>query len=241
MYRKIEEILLLNEGWIQVVADIPSSTPKALIILCHGLTGDRSGPQRILCNWARQLCENGYLVVRFDFRGSGDSSGLFEETTFCSMEEDLKTVINWSYSNFQFSHLVLGGLSMGGLIALKVMNQYSACKALFLFSSDIRDSPTFDLYEDPLSIRGGQFYIHKKFFEERSGLRPTEILLNTRVPCYLIYGQNDDKICRIAKNIKNSEIKINTIEIQNTGHLFESLIARSEAIHHMIHELNQII
>jgi hypothetical protein len=121
------------------------------------------------------------------------------------------------------------------------MHQYSDCKALFLFSSDIRDNPTFDLNEDTLSIREGQFYIRKKFFEERLDLKPTEMILNIRLPCYLIYGQNDEKICRIATNIKNSGAKINTIEIQNTGHLFESLTARSKVIHQMVHELNQII
>lgn len=237
---KIETILRLDEGWLQIVVNIPPN-PKALIILCHGLTGDRTGPQRILCNWAKTLCEAGYLVVRFDFRGSGDSSGLFEETTFCSMQKDLEAVISWCYEQFQFHHLILGGLSMGGLIALKVMREHPICKALFLFSSDINDYPTFNLNEDPLSIREGQFYIRKKFFEERIDLKPTEILLNCQVNCYLIYGQKDEKISKIATNIKNSGVKINTIEIQNTGHLFESCTARSQAIHQMILELNQII
>ncbi len=238
---KLEKILAVGDfGWIQIVGNIPPK-PKALIILCHGLTGDKSGPQRILSHWANILYDYGYLVVRFDFRGSGDSSGSFQETTISQMQQDLESVIKWCYNTFTFSKLILGGLSLGGLVALKTMPHYLDCAALFLFSSDINDNPYFDLCEDPLPIREGQFYIQKKYFEERLALKPGEILLsNTSTRCFLIYGQHDDKISRMAKTLKGSNAKIKIFEVENTGHLFESLSARSNAIHIMINELNQL-
>lgn len=237
---KLEKIVSVEGGWIQVVADIPPQF-KTLIILCHGLTGDRSGPQCILSRWAKNLCDQDYLVVRFDFRGSGDSSGNFQETTISQMQRDLESIIEWCYNNFKFSNLVLGGLSIGGLVALKTLPLYPDCAALFLFSSDINDNPAFDLTQDPLSIREGQFYLYKTFFEERITLKPEQTLSKTPVRCFLIYGQHDDKICKMAKNLKSSGARINTFEVENTGHLFESLIARSHAIHIMINELNRFI
>lgn len=247
--RKLEEILQIDEGWISLVADLPQK-PKALIVVCHGLTGDRSGPQKILSRWAEQLCEHGYLVIRFDFRGAGDSSGDFTKTTFKQMEKDLEAVVEWSMAHFPQLRLFLAGLSIGGIAALMTAQKYKECGGIFLFSSDINDFPSYDIDRDILPIRNGQFYLHRSFFDARSNLFPQKLLSQLPSNKFLIYGQNDKKIktiVRLGISHSSEKLRINslpllkTVEIENTGHLFESLLARSHAINAMISALEQLL
>lgn len=154
---KLEEMVPLHCGMIHCVLDIPEGKIKELIVFCHGLTGDRSGPQRILTHWARRLAEHDYLVVRFDFRGSGDSSGKFEKTTFSSMQEDVDAVIAWCESHYAFSHFILAGLSLGGVVAVNAISKYKNCKAIYLFNSDVRDSPHLMFPPIPFQLERDSF------------------------------------------------------------------------------------
>lgn len=245
---KIEKLLMLDSGWVNLVLDIPKADIKALVVFCHGLTGDRCGPQKILTLWANTLAENDYLVARFDFRGAGDSSGKFEKTTFAQMQEDLEAVVDWCLSHYACPYFILAGLSLGGVVAVNTLTKYksvsprsfdnriSECKAICLFNSDVRDSLTFNLCSDPLPIRDGQFFLHTHFFKERLSFLPEQILANSNVHRLLIYGDRDTKFEHLVKKLEL--IGVYPIEIKNTGHLFESWQARSLAIHKMIEALN---
>lgn len=235
---KLEKMLPLHFGWINLVLDIPDGEIKGLVVFCHGLTGDRSGPQKILTVWGKTLAQNHYLVARFDFRGSGDSSGVFEKTTFAQMEEDLDAVIDWCSSHYSFPHLILAGLSLGGVVVSKALRKHKQCKAICLFNTDVRNAPPFDLCCDPLSIREGQFFLHRQFFDERLALFPEQLLADSNVHRFLFYGDRDTKIRQLAKKLE--PIGVRTIKIKNSGHLFESIQARSLAIHKMIEVLEPL-
>ena len=89
MVKRREKIHFVKPGyWLSLVVDEPTTPADSIIILCHGLTGDKVGNQKLLESLSRDLVAEGHSVLRFDFRGSGDSSGLFEETTFTGMAED---------------------------------------------------------------------------------------------------------------------------------------------------------
>lgn len=235
---KLEKMLPLPSGWINLVLDIPAGEIKGLVVFCHGLTGDRSGPQKILAVWGETLAQNHYLVARFDFRGSGDSSGVFEKTTFVQMEEDLDAVIDWCNTHYSFPLLILAGLSLGGVVASKALQKHKMCKAICLFNSDVRNAPPFDLCCDPLSIREGQFFLHRQFFEERLSLFPEQLLADSSVQRFLFYGDHDTKIRQLAKTLEL--IGVRTIEIKNSGHLFESIQARSLAVQKMVEVLEPL-
>lgn len=52
----------------------------------------RVGGHRHLVLWARRLCAEGYAVLRFDYRGMGDSHGEFRG--FAHVDDDLEAAIN---------------------------------------------------------------------------------------------------------------------------------------------------
>ena len=56
--------------------------PAALLM--HGFTGTKVESHRLFVKISRALAEHGIASLRFDYRGSGDSAGDFEEMTIRS-------------------------------------------------------------------------------------------------------------------------------------------------------------
>jgi len=104
---------------VHIAESFRQGTP--VIICCHGFTGDKIGANQMNRRLAEKLECLGYGVVRFDYRGSGDSDGCFTtQTSTAGYREDLAAVIGWVKGQAQFSRssIVLYGHSLGGLIAL---------------------------------------------------------------------------------------------------------------------------
>lgn len=57
-----------------VVKDIKEGNHQQrvpLAVICHGFVGSRIGVDRLFVKTARELAEDGYLVLRFDYIGCG--------------------------------------------------------------------------------------------------------------------------------------------------------------------------
>jgi Hydrolases of the alpha/beta superfamily len=103
--------------------NVPVGTP--VVILFHGFTGDKIGPNQFILNMAKAIEAAGKIAVRFDFAGSGESEGVFaEDTTVSGWQEDAKTVVTWVKEQPEFANapIILFGHSLGGLIALTYPN-----------------------------------------------------------------------------------------------------------------------
>ena len=50
-------------------------------VFCGPFGQERGLTHRLMVEWARVLCGEGYPVLRFDYRGYGESDGLFDEVT----------------------------------------------------------------------------------------------------------------------------------------------------------------
>ena len=74
---------------------VPSKQAKNIpLILTHG-SGDNSN-QYPLVHLSRFLAKRGYIAVRFDFRGCGNSDGKEENYSLSSQIKDLEVVIDLS-------------------------------------------------------------------------------------------------------------------------------------------------
>src|SRR5271155_5466123 len=69
---------------------------KRLVILCHGFTGNKIESGRLFVQTARALQQAGISALRFDFMGSGDSSGEFNQMTPDTQIQDALDALAWS-------------------------------------------------------------------------------------------------------------------------------------------------
>lgn len=237
---KVESVIPLESGeWLCSVTDVPDHAPKGRIVFCHGFTGNRLGPQKILHFFSKELCASGYLVTRFDFRCSGDSSGSFCSTSFQNMCRDLNNVITWQQAQFQTAPLILIGLSLGGVPVVSVLPDQKSCIGVILLSSDLLDRPIFENITESVSIRDGQFYLNKRFYDERSQISPRQILKDQKKKAFLFYGENDEKMCRAADEMQLFGVQ--NMLIKSVDHLFETCAARRQVAKMMIQTLNKMV
>ena len=89
------------------------------VIFCHGFTGHRLGPGYLFVKCARALADGGISSVRFDFSGSGESEGVFNEMNTSTMMEDLSAVTELVRERFIPRRVFLCGHSFGGMIAAR--------------------------------------------------------------------------------------------------------------------------
>lgn len=89
------------------------------VILFHGFCDDRNEINFVHTELSRRLCEKGIGSVRFDFAGSGESDGLFEDMTVSNEVADGTAILDYvkSLDFVDKSRIALHGLSMGGCVA----------------------------------------------------------------------------------------------------------------------------
>jgi len=91
--------------------------PVARVLFVGPFASERQNTYMPWVRWARYLAERKIEVLRYDYRGIGESTGVFEEMTFGDWEEDVRLLAEWL--NYQSPNvpLILHGLEMGALLA----------------------------------------------------------------------------------------------------------------------------
>lgn len=122
---------------ISGVIHVPDKIPAPTVVFCHGFTGHKIEDHRLFVRAARRISREGIVVVRFDFRGSGESEGEFENMTISSEISDLNAVLNFLMDRNEVLHDKIGvvGLSLGGVISILTSAQNQVVKAVCTWSS----------------------------------------------------------------------------------------------------------
>ena len=97
------------------IAHRPDRSAKAAAILCHGMGSSKESEKLILLG--RDLSARDVLALRFDFAGSGESKGTFEEVTYSGEAEDIAAAYDLVAKN-GIEKVGVVGSSMGGTAAL---------------------------------------------------------------------------------------------------------------------------
>lgn len=66
--------------------------------------------------WARHLAARGYEVLRYDYRGTGESTGVFQEMSFEHWLEDVRLLADWLQRRSPRLPLLVHGLEVGALL-----------------------------------------------------------------------------------------------------------------------------
>ena len=108
-------------GRIEAAFDLPEADAMpqpVLAIVCHPLsTEGGSMHNKVVTMVARALRESGVATLRFNFRGVGQSDGVFDDGR--GELDDLRAVAAWARAQHPDKALWLAGFSFGAWVALR--------------------------------------------------------------------------------------------------------------------------
>jgi alpha-beta hydrolase superfamily lysophospholipase len=110
-----------------------ATNPVARVLLVGPFAPERHHSYDPWVRWARYLAQRGVEVLRYDYRGVGESEGVFDEMSFAHWNEDVELLTGWLGARSPNLPLVLHGLEMGALLAARAFHRGIA-DVLFLWS-----------------------------------------------------------------------------------------------------------
>lgn len=109
-------------------------------IFCAPLGEEQVRTRRIFTTFARELARRGSWVLRFDYRGEGDSDGHFEDASLETRVEDVRAAISELRRRAGVERVGLLGLRLGGTLALLAGAERGEVEDLILWA------PIVDIY-----------------------------------------------------------------------------------------------
>ena len=132
-------------GRIEAALDLPEpdAVPQpVLAIVCHPLpTEGGSMHNKVVTMTARALRESGITTLRFNFRGVGQSEGVFDDGQ--GELDDLRAVAAWARAEHPDKALWLAGFSFGAWVSLRAAVELGAA-ALVSIAPPVGRSWSFD-------------------------------------------------------------------------------------------------
>lgn len=138
-------------------------------VFCHPFAEEKLWAHRVYVNMAREFASQGMPVLRFDYRGYGDSDGLFEQSTLAGQIADVQAAIAVLRARApQLRHIGLLGLRYGATLALLAAAGNQAVDHLILWDPVIS---TEQYLQDQLrSNLTTQMVLHGKVVTNRDAL-----------------------------------------------------------------------
>jgi len=223
---------------------ILSKTPA--VVFCHGFAGNKIEAHRIFVKMARALEKKGIVSLRFDFRGCGDSSGDFKDTTVMDEVEDTDRAINFIKRQPGIDRTKIGiiGLSLGGAVAAYAASRHKEVKALVLWA------PAADLVEEAEQIRSENgvqeikklkavdYYgtlLGRPFIKQIPRVQPLLAIKKYRGAALIIQGTRDDSVplghsLGFYRAMKKNGLSVERVLIKGANHVFSSYAWEEEVI-----------
>ncbi|WP_340006641.1 alpha/beta fold hydrolase [Paenibacillus sp. FSL K6-0276] len=176
-----------------------------LAVICHGFVGNRIGTDRIFVKAARELAQDGYMVIRFDYAGCGESSGNYGGEDMESMIAQTRAVLDYGISSADVDpqRVTLIGHSLGGAVALLTSIRDRCVKNLVLWASvgypfnDIVKIVGRDAYDRSVK-NGSADYVGYSFtpvyFNSLAAFQPFQEASKFSGDVLVIHGTSDDVI-----------------------------------------------
>jgi len=204
------------------------------VVMLHGFTGSRIEAWRLFVDLARAICGVGISVLRFDFRGHGDSPLPFEEFRLEYALEDAENAVRYVESVLRPRRLGLIGLSMGGHVAVKTAHRLGD-----KVSSLVLLAPGIDLgklVEVAINIvpRVGDFYIFGPLRLRREGVESLaksnamDLAEEIKAPTLIIHAKNDEVVpyAQSAEFYNRLRAEKKLVLLEEGGHVFATPASR---------------
>jgi exosortase A-associated hydrolase 2 len=117
-----------------VVHEPDAPTRRGAFVFCHPLAEEKLWAHRVFVSFARRLAHEGYVVLRFDYMGNGDSEGEFGASSLETALSDVRCAIGAIRERSGVAAVNLLGLRWGGTIASLVAESEPGIERLILWA-----------------------------------------------------------------------------------------------------------
>ncbi len=119
-----EEPVRIGSGgdWLSGMMHTPAGALAGSVLICEPLFEERKSAHRTLVEMARALCADGLGVLRFDYRGCGDSAGDFPSFSVPDWLADIRAAEGFLRQQFPGKPAGVLGLRLGASLALKALS-----------------------------------------------------------------------------------------------------------------------
>lgn len=202
----------------------PAQAPVGAVIAGHCFTCSRhTGVLRRICS---DLCDAGFMTLRFDFSGNGQSQGQFEQSTWSKQILEMESAVSLMQEKGA-GWIGLAGHSLGAAIALLVARRMTAVSALCRVAGRVSGSrPMHFLQPSQQQIlahtglveftsRGRQLTLNKDFFDDAERYDLTSTTRALTIPMLVVHGDRDEIIpvseARLAKSANPGLVELSIV------------------------------
>lgn len=147
---------------------VPSLAERLGFVFCNPFAEEKMIAHRTMVSLARGLSEKGYPVLRFDYMGSGDSEGNFEDSTVETMLSDLRCAVDLLSNQTSVDSVALLGVRLGGTLAALACGDAAPVNRLIMVAPIINGKEYMD--QCLRSNLTTQMVLYKRIVKDRSAL-----------------------------------------------------------------------
>lgn len=182
--------------------------PHPAVLLIHGFASHKDEVGNFYVRLAQRLTERGYVSLRFDFPGSGDSTAPFTLNNIPYQQYEAKLAFDYlaRLDNVDETRLGVVGFSLGGVVGANLAAADERVQALVLWSTPgdvgFRFSDRYEQYYAEAKANGyadvdlgfTRVDLSAAFFESTWASYPLHDIRGYRNPLLVIAGENDAEI-----------------------------------------------
>ncbi|QQK08362.1 alpha/beta hydrolase family protein [Miniphocaeibacter halophilus] len=198
------------------------------IIIVHGHTGNKMGNAFFYVRMSKYFTSKGYATFRFDFTGSGESDGEFENMTLTSEIKDMDCIMDYveNCENVDTDNIFIIGHSMGGLITTLKAYEYKPKKIILLAPANDMYNSVVELYrnygENMEEIEYLGLKIKKEFMLDMEKYKPYEKAALYKGDVLIFRGSEDTAVTKetCIKTERNFPGVVEYYELEGIDHSF---------------------
>ena len=238
--------LVYDDRTLRGMMHIPDNGQKKIpfVVLFHGFQDDRNEINFVHTELSRKLCDQGIGSVRFDFYGSGESDGTFDEITVSSEVQDGIEILKYvrSLPFVDTERVAVHGLSLGGCVASMVAGlcngdvcALSLCCPAPDLVYNLRNGllcgeDVSSILDDCADVEG--LKLSHAFYEDFMKIDPYKTAAEYKGPVLLVHG-DQDITASIDCSYKYKEIygdRASMLVVKGAEHRFKSFTWRAARI-----------
>jgi putative redox protein len=239
-----EQIRFKNQQGEQLAGTLhlPENAGRRGVVLGHCFTCTRH--TSILRRLAQVLAQAGFVALRFDFSGNGQSQGRFADSTYSKQIDEMLTAAELLGSHGA-EWIGMAGHSMGALISFLTGARSDSVRAVAVIGgrlSGMRAAHFLSRRQREILERSGEvtftsrgrfLTLTEKFFSDADRFDPLKMLRSLRVPLLVVHGERDE-IIPVQEAYKARDIAGDRIELEivtGADHMFSRAEDREKVAH----------